>query len=202
MEPAVHEACRASLANFTQLGCEVEEASPDLTDVDEIFQVLRAWSFAYSLQSEYQTHCHLLKDTVVWNIEQGMRLSGLDLAAVEAKRTTLYRRVDAFMGDYDFLVLPVSQVAPFSVDIEWIPEINGVSMETYIDWMATCYAITVTELPAISMPCGFTPDGLPVGLQIVGRRRADFSVLQLANAFEQLNPVSRIRPNLVEEACQ
>ncbi len=199
VEVAVRDTCQASLAMFTQLGCQVTEASPDLTDVDEIFQVLRAWSFAYSLRSEYATKRHLLKDTVIWNIEQGMRLSGLDLAATEAKRTALYRRVDAFMGDYDYLLLPVSQVAPFSVDIEWIREINGVAMDTYIDWMASCYAITVTELPAISVPCGFTPNGLPVGLQIVGRRRADFSVLQLAHAFEQLTQVGRVRPSLVQE---
>lgn len=197
VEAAVRETCQASLSAFTQLGCEIEEACPDLMDVDEIFQTLRAWSFAYSLRDEYATKRHLLKDTVVWNIEQGMRLSGMDLAVAEAKRTALYRRVSRFMQDYDYLVLPVSQVAPFPVETEWVREINGKPMETYIDWMATCYAITVTELPAISVPCGFTANGLPVGLQIVGRRRADLSVLQLAHAFEQLTQVARVRPSLI-----
>jgi amidase len=199
VEPAVRDVCETSLAAFAELGCEVVEASPDLAGVDEVFQVLRAWSFVYSLRNEYATHRHLLKGTVVWNIEQGMRLSGLDLAAAEAKRTALYRRVDVFMQDFDFLLLPVSQVVPFPVEVEWVREINGVAMETYIDWMATCYAITVTELPAISVPCGFTHDGLPVGLQIVGRRRADFSVLQLAHAFEQMTQAARVRPTLVKE---
>jgi amidase len=85
------------------------------------------------------------------------------------------------------------------LDIEWIHEINGVKMETYIDWMATCYAITVTELPAISVPCGFTSNGLPVGLQIVGRQRADFSVLQLAHAFEQLNRAGCVHPDIEQQ---
>ena len=104
----------------------------------------------------------------------------------------------AFLEDYDFLVLPVSQVAPFSVEVEWVREIEGVQMETYIDWMATPYAITCTGLPAISIPCGFTPDGLPVGLQIVGRHHRDFDVLQLAYAFEQATQYARQRPAIAE----
>lgn len=91
-------------------------------------------------------------------------------------------------------MLPVTQVVPFPVELEWVREINGVRMETYIDWMATCYAITLTGLPAISVPCGFTPDGLPVGLQIVGRHQQDFAVLQLAYAFEQATQHGKTRP--------
>ena len=101
------------------------------------------------------------------------------------------------MERYEFLVLPVSQVAPFSVKEEWVKEINGTKMETYIDWMATCYAITVTGLPAISVPCGFTKDGLPVGLQIVGRHQRDFDVLQLAFAFEQATLHGKTRPAIL-----
>jgi amidase len=94
-------------------------------------------------------------------------------------------------------VLPVSQVAPFPVDVEWVRAINGVKMETYIDWMGTCYAISLTGLPAISVPCGFTPDGLPVGLQIVGRHHRDLDVLEIAHAFEQATQVGRRRPPVV-----
>ena len=95
--------------------------------------------------------------------------------------------------------MPVSQVAPFPVDVEWVREINGVRMDTYIDWMATCYAITLTGLPAISVPCGFTPSGLPIGLQIVGRHRRDLDVLKLAYAFEQATQVARKRrPTLLD----
>jgi len=197
VEPQVIEACERQLGILAELGCQVEEATPDLADADEIFQVLRAWSFAYELKDDLDANRELVKESVIWNIERGLELSGQDVARAEAKRAALYHRVREFMERYEFLVLPVSQVAPFSVETEWVREINGVAMETYIDWMATCYAITVTELPAISVPCGFTSQGLPVGLQIVGRRHQDFSVLQLAHAFEQCTQFAGVRPGLV-----
>jgi amidase len=123
-----------------------------------------------------------------------LKLSGADVARAEAKRTQLYHRVRKFMERYEFLILPVSQVAPFPVETDWVREINGVEMGSYIDWMGVCYAITLTGLPAISVPCGFTSDGLPIGLQIVGRHQRDFNVLQLAFAFEQATRYGGIRP--------
>ena len=139
---------------------------------------------AHSRWADYQCHRDQLKETVVWNVERGLPLSGADVARAEEERTLIYHRVRRFMERYDYLVLPVSQVPPFPVEIDWVRAVDGVPMETYIDWMATCYAITVTELPAVSVPAGFTPAGLPVGLQIVGRRHQDLAVLQLAHAFE------------------
>jgi amidase len=190
VDPSVNEVCDRSRGVFAEtLGCRVDDAEPDFSDADEIFQVLRAWQMAHSRGEDYRQHRDLLKDTVVWNIEKGLTLSGQDVADAEAKRTALFHRVREFFERYDFLVLPVSQVPPFPVDVEWVKEINGVPMPTYIDWMATCYAITLTGSPAISVPCGFTPDGLPIGLQIVGRHRADFEVLQLAHAFQTASGV-------------
>lgn len=135
-----------------------------------------------------------MKDTVVWNVEKGLKLTGLDVSRAEMKRTQLYTRVHTFLERYEFLALPVTQVTPFPVEMDWVREINGVKMETYIDWMVTCYAISLTGLPAISVPCGFTQDGLPVGLQIVGRHQQDFAVLQLAHAFEQATQFGKARP--------
>lgn len=194
VQPVVNEVCDQARTVFAALGCQVEDGEPDFTDADEIFQVLRAWSFAQSRAEDYQRHRDQLKDTIIWNVEQGLRLTGLDISRAEAKRTQLYDRVQTFMQRYEFLILPVSQVAPFPIETDWVREINGVQMETYIDWMATCYAITVTGLPAISVPCGFTPEGLPVGLQIVGRHQHDFEVLQLAYAFEQATQHGQRRP--------
>jgi amidase len=194
VEPVVNEVCNASRSVFEELGCEVEDGEPDFTGVDEIFHALRGWGYAASRRDELEEHRHLLKDTVIWNIEQGLNLTAQNIAEAEARRTELYRRVIAFLEDYEYLILPVSQVAPFSVDVDWVREINGARMETYIDWMATCYAITCTGLPAISVPCGFTPGGLPIGLQIVGRHHRDFEVLQLAHALEQATDYSRRRP--------
>jgi amidase len=194
VQPVVNEVCDRARSVFAQLRCHVEDGEPDLRDADEIFHVLRAWSYAQTRGEDLEKHRDLIKDTLVWNIEHGLRLTALDLERAEAKRMQLAQRVRGFMESYEFLVLPVSQVAPFPVEIDWVREINGTRMETYIDWMATCWAITVTGLPAISVPCGFTGDGLPIGLQIVGRQQREFDVLQLAFAFEQATRHAETRP--------
>jgi amidase len=197
VQPAVNQACDKVRQIFLDLGCQVEDAEPDFSDANEVFQALRAWLYAQNRGEDLRTNRHLLKDTVVWNIEQGLKLRGLDVSRAEAKRSMLYQRVWQFFERYQFLILPVSQVVPFPVEEEWVKEINGVKMETYIDWMGTCYAITLTGLPAISVPCGFSAEGLPVGLQIVGRHHQDFSVLQLAHAFEQATQFGKRRPPVV-----
>ncbi|MDJ0819263.1 MAG: amidase family protein [Desulfobacterales bacterium] len=138
-----------------------------------------------------------IKDSVIWNIEQGQVLTGPRIGRAEKKRTELYHRVREFMETHEFLVCPVNQVPPFDVNQQWIEEINGVKMASYIDWMRSCYYVTITGLPAISVPCGFTPEGLPVGMQIVDRPNAEFSVLQLAHAFECATGFWKQRPAVV-----
>lgn len=193
-QSAVSETVDNARPVLSSLGCQIEDAEPDLRDADEIFQTLRAWMMAQSRAEDLKQHRHLMKDTVVWNTEKGLALTGLDVSRAEAKRTELYLRVHRFLQRYKFFVLPVTQVAPFPVEWDWVREINDRKMETYIDWMASCYAVTVTGLPAISVPCGFTSEGLPVGLQIVGRQGQDFAVLQLAYAFEQATQFGKTRP--------
>jgi amidase len=188
---AVLEPQRATLE---ALGCIVEDAEPDLADAPEIFQVLRAWSFALRFGPLLGEHRHQLKDTVVWNTEQGLRLSALDVGQAEIKQARLYHRVREFMERHEFLALPVTQVPPFDIATPYPTEINGVALPTYIDWMRSCSDITVTGHPAISVPAGFTAEGLPVGLQIVGRHRDDRGVLELAHAFEQATGFGRRRP--------
>lgn len=137
-----------------------------------------------------------MKDTVIQEIEAGRRLTGPDLGRAEQRRTALFQRVHAFLADHEFMVCPVSQVAPFDVNQEYVTEINGEPMDSYIDWFRSCYFITITGLPAISVPCGFTSEGLPVGVQIVGRHHDDWGVLQMAYAFQQATEVWRRRPML------
>jgi len=194
VEPIVTEVCDRARSTFDILGCAVEDDEPDLRDVDEIFQVLRAWSYAQIRGEDLRRNRNLIKNTVVWNIELGLRLNNGDVEKAHAKLASLNSRVTKFFQRYEFLVLPVAQVAPFPIEVEWIREIDGHSMETYIDWMATCYAITVPRLPAISVPCGFTPGGLPIGLQIVGKHRRDLDVLKIAFAFEQATRHGERRP--------
>jgi amidase len=199
VEPIVNGVCDQARPAFEDLRCIVEDGEPDVSSADEVFQTLRAWAFAQDRGADYRQHRDLMKDTVIWNVEQGLKLTAADVARAEERRAALSRSVQAFLERYEFLVLPVSQVAPFAIDVEWVREINGVQMDTYIDWMATCYAITLTGLPAISVPCGFTPSGLPIGLQIVGRHHRDLDVLKLAYAFEQATQVARKRrPTIFE----
>jgi amidase len=179
---------------FASLGCAVEEATPDFSDANEVFQTLRAWQFELAYGELLDRQRDQLKDTVIWNIEAGRKLSGPSIGAAELKRTALFERMRGFMQRYEFLILPVNQVPPFDVNQPYVTEINGVKMDTYIDWMKSCYFITVTGHPAISVPCGFTPEGLPVGVQIVGRHQDDFGVLQLACAFEQATQLWKRRP--------
>ncbi|MEE9491391.1 MAG: amidase family protein, partial [Dehalococcoidia bacterium] len=183
---------------FESLGCVVEDREPDFADADEVFKVWRAWRFELTLAEVLETHRDQMKDTVIWNIQEGVKLSGPQIGRAERKRTELYHRVRKFMETYEFMILPVSQVPPFDVNQPYVTEINGVRMDTYIDWMRSCYYISVTGLPAISVPCGFTPDGLPVGVQIVGRHQNDLGVLELAYAFEQATGIWKRRPPVVE----
>jgi amidase len=194
VDPRVTAAIDRQRHIFEGLGCVIDDREPDFADADEVFKVLRAWAFELSRGDLLDTHRDQLKDTVIWNIEAGARLSGPEIARAEGKRTALYHRLREFMEMYEFLICPVSQVPPFDVNQPYVGEINDVRMETYIDWMRSCYYISVTGHPAISVPCGFTPDGLPVGVQIVGRHQDEFGVLQLAHAFEQATGLWQRRP--------
>jgi amidase len=196
VDPAVSAVLAPHTATLRNLGCAVETAAPDLRDGDEIFMTMRALSFETGLGPLLDTHRAQLKDTVIWNIEAGRALTGADVARAQRMQGELYQRVLAFFAEYDFLALPVAQVPPFSVEQPYVTAINGVPMGNYIEWMRSCYLITVTGLPAISVPAGFTPAGLPVGLQIVGRPRDEVGVLQIAHAFEQATGFGKRRPQI------
>ena len=197
VDPQVTTVIEGQRHVFESLGCLIDDCEPDFSDADEIFKVWRAWYFELVLSELLETHRDKLKDSVIWNIEEGMKLSGPQIGEAERKRTELYHRVRKFMKTYEFLILPVSQALPFDVKQRHVKEINGQKMGTYIDWMKSCYYITTTGFPAISVPCGFTADGLPVGVQIVGRHQDDLGVLQLAYAFEQATGFWKRKPPVV-----
>src|SRR4029077_8438129 len=123
VEPIVNQVGDGARHVFSDIGCRVEDGEPDFSGADETFQTLRAWSFAQERGDDLQRHRDLMKDTVIWNIEQGLKLTGLDVSRAEATRAALVRRVRAFLERYEFLVLPVSQVAPFPVEVEWVKAI-------------------------------------------------------------------------------
>lgn len=194
VDPRVTRVIDSQRATFETVGCIVEDGQPNFRDADEVFKVLRAWAFELRLGELLEKHRDRIKETVVWNIEAGQGLTGPQIGQAEKRRTRLYHRVRRFMETYEFLILPVVQVPPFDIHQPYVGEINGEKMTTYIDWMQSCYLISVTGLPAISVPCGFTDEGLPIGIQIVGRHQDDLGVLQLAYAFQQATQCWRRRP--------
>jgi amidase len=198
LEPEVRRIIDAQRRVFQEFGCIVEEATPDLRDAEEIFRVLRAWHFHVMLGPLLESHRELMKDTVVWNIEQGARLTGRQIGEAEMKRTQLFHRMREFMQHYDFLAGPVTQVLPFAVGTPYPTRIDGVELDTYLDWMRSCYLISATGAPAVAVPCGFSASGLPVGLQLIGAHRQDFAVLQIAFAFEQATQAQRRRPLAID----
>ncbi|PMP87415.1 MAG: amidase [Chloroflexus aggregans] len=200
VDPRVTEVIMGQRAVFEQLGCIVEEATPDLRDADEIFQVMRAFRYELTLGELLDHERARIKDTVVWNIETGRALSGPQVGRAMRLHAALLARLYEFMQTYEFIIAPVSQVPPFPVEQPYITEINGVPMQNYIEWMRSCYYISVCNVPAISVPAGFTRDGLPVGIQIIGRPRADLSVLQLAYAYEQATQYWRRHPSLATKS--
>jgi amidase len=181
-------------ATFESLGCVVEQAEPDFSPAGISFRTLRAWSAATNYGTQLQQHPDAFKDTLKGEIERGERLSGQDIAHAEIAHSQIWRRFQAFLEKYDYFVLPTTQLPPFDVTVPYPTEIAGVKFDNYIDWMKSCWYISATGNPAASVPAGFTPEGLPVGIQIVGRDKADFSVLQMAYAFEQATGFGKKRP--------
>jgi amidase len=187
VEREVTGVCEAALPAFADLGADVEATAPDLSGAGDIFRTLRANLFVDKLGPLLAEHRDQMKDTVIEELERGLALSGAEVAAAQADRTRLHCRVVEFFERYDALVLPTVQVLPFDVDKPYPTEIEGQPMRSYTDWMASCYSITVTGCPAISVPCGTGAPGLPVGLQIVTPRGADRRTLAIAAAFEAAN---------------
>jgi amidase len=198
VEPQVVRVLESQLDAFDRLGCKVEQACPDFAGADEVFRTLRAWQFALSLGQVVDRHRDQVKETVVWNVEAGRSLTGADIARAEVLHTQLFHRMRRFFEEYDVLLLPVSQVLPFDVDVEYPRTVAGVEQETYLDWMRSAYWVSATGCPAVSVPGGFSEGGLPVGLQVVGPHRGDLRVLQVAYAFEQETGFGLQRPAVAD----
>lgn len=204
VEPVVAAVLAEARETLAGMGCEVVDTDLGLTDADAVFQVLRARHLA-SLGPLLASGRELMKDTLVWNIEKGLALTGGEIAEAEERRKQIFLRMrarfsgpeaGAHEGGFDLLALPATQVAPFPVEREWVDSINGQPQSTYIDWMRSCSRITVTAHPAISVPAGFTPRGLPVGLQLVAPYGADLSLLRFAQAFTEATGHTEVRPRL------
>ncbi|MCC6224521.1 MAG: amidase [Thermoleophilia bacterium] len=192
----VREALAPAREALAGLGCDLVDGFPDLTGAAEIFETLRAVAFELNLGPLYDERPGDLKEAIRWNVEAARRLSAADVGAATRAHAELRERVRAFLASVDALALPAVQVAPFPVELEYPPEVDGVPMGSYIEWMRSCSNVSVTGCPALSVPAGFTREGLPVGLQLVGRERDELGLLRLAHAFERAVPAGQRRPPL------
>ena len=184
VDEAVGAVVEASGSVFASAGATVRAAHPGLSEADPCFRTLRAWRFQSAFGDLLREHPDGFKQSLADNIRAGEPLTGADVARAYAQRTALAERMRTFFADHDVLVLPTSQVPPFPADQEFPTSINGRPMRTYLDWMRSAYLITVTGCPAISLPAGTTPDGLPVGIQVVAPFGADRRLLEIASVFE------------------
>lgn len=198
VDPEVAALCEAAAQRFEAMGIPVEQASPDLSGAHECFQTLRALGFATAHGPKLDTLRDQLKPDVIWNVQKGLDLTGAQVAAANRVRGQLMARMRTFMQTYDLLLCPATIVAPFPVEQRFVTACAGVEFETYIDWLAIAYGITLTGHPALSLPCGFTEGGLPVGLQMVGRWHGEADLLSAAAVLEadlglDLRPIE-VRP--------
>ncbi|HEY7174057.1 MAG TPA: amidase [Micromonosporaceae bacterium] len=197
VEQRVRDIVAAQAAVFERLGCVVEEACIDFQGADETFRTLRALAFEVNLGAYRDLRAEAIKDTVVWNIDVGRALTGIEVSRALRQRTVLFHRAREFFERYDALVLPVSQVAPFDITLEYPTEVAGVPQHTYLDWMRSSYFVSMIGNPALAVPAGFTDDGLPVGVQIVGAHRGERLLLELGHAFEVATGWTARRPPII-----
>ena len=184
VDPEVRRITDAAARRFEAMGAVVEEACPDYSGTHEAFQTLRALSFATGHADHIRDHRDKLKPDVIWNIEKAYELTGSDVVRANAIRNRMTQSHAAFFETYDLLLSPATIVQPFAVEDRTVTHCDGIEFRTYIDWLAIAYAVTLTSAPALSLPCGFTGDGLPVGLQMAGPLRGEAPLLSFAAALE------------------
>ncbi len=194
VDPEVAAITRKAAARFAEAGAIVEEAHPDLREAHECFHVLRAFDFAISKAALLRSKRDLLKPEVIWNIEEGLKLTVEQLERAEAQRVAMTARTLEFFATYDLLLTPATIVAPFPVENRYVAECAGKKFDNYVEWLGIVYAITLVCCPALSLPCGFTASGLPVGLQMVAPPRGEAQLLAGARLLEDVLGVRGTTP--------
>ena len=194
MEKEIAEVCGGATKVFVDIGTEVTDEIPDFTGVLEAFQTLRAVLFATMMEPILQQHRDKIAPEIVGNIERGLNITPPQIFEAERIRIELFKKILDFFETHDFLICPAASIAPFPVDQRYVTEIDGKPCETYIDWFSITFALTMTACPTISVPCGFTSKGLPVGVQIMGKPRGEAALLLVAKRFEQAIGISAKLP--------
>ncbi len=194
VDPEVAEICERAALRFEELGARVEKAQPDFSGLQDVFQVHRALSFATSLGPELKANRDTFKPEIVWNVEKGLALTGQDIMNAMVERSEIYRRANTFFSDFDLILTPATVVPPYPVEQRFVQRVGDHEFSNYIEWCSIAYAFTVLGAPAMSVPCGFTQSGLPVGLQIAAPLREEARLLAAASALENLLRLSDALP--------
>ena len=194
IDPEVREICTKAARRFEELGCIVEEASPDIGAADEAFHILRAQHFIVDRELQLRGHRDKLKPDIIWNTERGLAQTPSDIARADRERAAFYRRIVEFFGTYDLLVTPGAATPAFDVNLRNAPTIGGHKLDNYMGGSTVTAVITLTACPAMAVPCEFDQFGRPVGLQLVGKPRGEAALLQAAALFEALSGLDRLLP--------
>ncbi len=197
VDPEIQRAVQAQAAVFEAMGCEVEFADPDLGDAEDVFRIERAWmigSLVDRLDADARAQ---LKPEIEAECRLHRSLSAADLGDMFVRKTALFERMRRFMDNHAYYVLPATQMLPFDADLRWPAEFMGERYDSYIDWMRICWYLSSTESPVLALPCGFSTSGLPIGLQIAGRFRDDWGLLQFGHAYETAATHSTRRPPII-----
>jgi len=199
VDPEVTAVLNTQLATFTAAGCDIQPDCIDFDGADQAFRTLRAWMLAYRMHQHVIDHRDQLKPSLIQDIEEGRFLSGRDVASAMETHTALFQQARRFFDRYDVLALPAASAAPFPAHLEHPAQIAGQPQNCYLDWLAPAYLISMTGCPAITLPAGFTPDGLPVGIQLVAPHHAEHRLLSIALAYEQATGHGTRRPDITSQ---
>ena len=194
VDPEIATRCEKAANRFADMGITVEEAHPDFSGLQDVFQTLRAVSFAASLGPFLDSHPGVLKPEIVWNIEKGLALKGEEIIRAMIERGKIYARLTKFFEHYDVLLSPATIVAPYPVEKRFVDRVGDHEFSNYIEWCSIAYAFTIVGAPALSIPCDFTAEGLPIGLQMASRPGNESGLLAAATLFEDATGWSRHLP--------
>ena len=183
VDPEVEALTRSAATHFIRLGCSVEEACPDLADLRSIMAGTRAFGMIGRFAGYLESSRAQMTEQLIRQVSDALRVDARSIANAERARSAYYQRVRLFLQDYDYLLCPTVGAPPFRLDQPLPAELGGKPVDRFYDVFLFTYAFSVTGLPSISVPCGFTRAGLPVGLQIVSRRLREDLVLEAASAY-------------------
>jgi amidase len=194
VDPEVRAITEKAAKRFKEAGVIVEEAHPDFSEIHECFGTLRAYAFATTKVELLKTHRDKLKPEVIWNIEKGLKLTMEEMTKAEAQRQAMLQRTLAFFERYDLLLTPATIVAAYPVEQRFVAECDGYTFPDYVQWLSIAYALTTVSCPALSLPCGYTRDGRPIGLQVAARPHGEDRVLAGAKILEDILGLGTVKP--------